>query len=187
MTARKRWTVALGAAAAGAGLVLGSHVSATAQPSQALSSQAVQVQQVTLRLASDPGQVANVSGASQEKGARVIQWPLSRTDNERWEPEAVSGGYYRFRAVHSGKCLNVKGGGNESDTDIIQYTCGNAANEQWKFVPRGIGYQIVARSSNKCLNVRGGVGKGNPLIQYTCTANGAPNDVWLPVWETVTG
>lgn len=187
MTARKRWTATLGAAVAGAGLMLGSHASAAAQPAQALSSQAVQVQRVTLRLASDPGQVANVSGASQENGGRVIQWPLSHTNNERWKPEAVSGGYYRFRAVHSGKCLNVEGGGTADDTRIIQYTCGTADNEQWKFVSKGIGYQIVARSSNKCLNVRGGVGRGNALIQYTCTANGAPNDVWLPVWETVAG
>jgi hypothetical protein len=41
----------------------------------------------------------------------------------------------------------------------------------------------VTALSGKCLNVRGGVGQGNQLIQYACVTGGAPNDVWLPVWE----
>lgn len=145
--------------------------------------EAATVNQITLRLASDAGQVANVRGAAQGDDIPVIQYPWTGNTNERWEVEPTSAGYYRLKAVHSGKCLNVRGGGNEDDARIIQYTCGNAANEQWKFVPKGIGYQVVARGSGKCLNVRGGVGANNPLIQYTCTANGADNDVWLPVWE----
>ncbi|MEU5164492.1 RICIN domain-containing protein [Streptomyces sp. NPDC020875] len=146
---------------------------------------ATTVQQVTLRLSSDPGQVANVKGASTANGAEVIQWPWSGAANERWEPEPADWGYHRFRSVHSGLCLNVEGGGNENGARVIQWTCGTADNEQWRFVAKGRGYQIVARSSGKCLNVAGGVGQGRQLIQYTCTANGAANDVWLPVWEQV--
>ncbi|WP_254407271.1 RICIN domain-containing protein [Streptomyces sp. GMY02] len=148
------------------------------------SARAVRVEQVTIRLASDPGQVANVRGNSSQNGAAIIQWPLSRAANERWRPESTGGGYYRFRSVSSGKCINVRGGGSADGTAVIQYTCGTAANEQWRMVPKGKGYQLVARSSGKCLNVRGGVGRGNPLIQYRCTAAGAANDVWLLSWET---
>ncbi|MGD3112142.1 RICIN domain-containing protein [Streptomyces sp. YGL11-2] len=50
----------------------------------------------------------------------------------------------------------------------------------WRLAPKGIGYQIIAESIGKCLTIKGGVGKGNQLIQYSCT-NGAANDVWLPV------
>ncbi|MGY0232682.1 RICIN domain-containing protein [Longispora urticae] len=167
----------------GAGLMAGWATPAGATSPGGPVTEAVQVQQVTLRLASDPGQVANVSGASVDNGAAVIQWPLSNAGNERWEAESTLDGYYRFKAVHSGKCLNVQGGGTQDGTAVIQYTCGNAANELWKLVPKGIGYQVVGKESGKCLNVRGGVGRGNPLIQYTCVAGGAPNDVWLPVWE----
>lgn len=145
--------------------------------------QATQINRITLRLASNPGQVANVRGASTESGAQIIQWPLSNTTNELWEPESTLDGYYRFTAVNSGLCMNVRGGGTEDGAQIIQYACGSSANELWKFVQKGIGYQIVAKSSGKCLNVRGGVGQGNELIQYTCTADGAANDVWLAVWE----
>lgn len=93
----------LGAAVIGAGLVFGALGAAPAADA------AARVRTVTLRLASHPGQVANVAGGSTENLAHVIQWPLSHTDNERWEPEPVSGGYFRLRSVESGKCLNVQG------------------------------------------------------------------------------
>ena len=182
MKTSKRWTVGLGAVVIGAGL-LSCLSTADASGSGGVTPRAIVAQQFSLRLASDPGQLANVRGASTQDGAPVIQYPWSGTANERWEANSALGGYYQFEAVHSGKCLNVSGGGTANDTQIIQYTCGSADNELWKFVPKGIGYQIVAKSSGKCLNVRGGVGVGNNLIQYDCTAQGVPNDVWLPVWE----
>lgn len=145
--------------------------------------EATQINRLTIRVASNPDQVVNVAGDSKENGAQLIQYPLSNTLNELWEPEASLDGYYRFKSVSSGKCINVAGGGNDDGTPVIQYTCGIAANELWRFVQKGIGYQLQVKSSGKCLNVKGGVGSGNQLIQYTCTANGVPNDVWLPTWE----
>jgi hypothetical protein len=146
---------------------------------------AVTLQVLSLRLASDPGQLANVQGASLADGAAVIQYPWSGTPNERWLVTGDNDGYFRFASLNSNKCLNVQGGGTASGTPVIQYTCTNdgAANERWKFVPAGIGYQIVSKASGLCLNVRGGVGVGNPLIQYTCTPGGGANDTWLPDWE----
>jgi hypothetical protein len=178
----RRGAVALTAGAALALSLPGAAVSAEG-PS---ASRAVTAQQLTLRLASNAGQVANVSGGSQENGGAVIQWPVTRGANERWEPEALGGGWYRFRAVHSGKCLNVRGGGTADGTQVIQYTCGTDANEAWRFEPKATGYQLVVASSGKCLNVEGGVGQGRNLIQYTCSASGAANDVWVPAWEPVT-
>jgi len=178
----QRWAMGAGAVAVCVGLAAGG-VSPAAASSTAVKPRAIVAQQLTLRLASDPGQVANVRGASTQDGAEIIQYPLSRTTNERWEADSALGGYYRFKAVNSGKCLNVRGGGNANGTDVIQYTCGNSDNELWRFVPKGIGYQIVVKSSGKCLNVAGGVGVGRRLIQYDCTSGGAANDVWLPVWE----
>lgn len=183
MRITKRWAMGAGAVATGAGLLAGGIGPAVANASNSPAPRAVVAQQFTLRLADHPGQVANVKGAETRDGTPVIQYPLSDRSNERWESDAVGGGYYRFRSVSSDKCLNVAGGGNEDGARVIIYTCGNAANELWRFVRKGIGYQIVAKSSGKCLNVAGGVGVGNDLIQYTCTAAGVPNDVWLPVWE----
>ncbi|MFJ6215486.1 RICIN domain-containing protein [Streptomyces sp. NPDC092296] len=67
---------------------------------------------------------------------------------------------------------------------VINHTCSETAlNAQWKLVPKGTGYQLVVRSTGKCLNVKDGVGSGRPLVQYTCSPNGAADDVWLVVWE----
>ncbi|MFB8351806.1 RICIN domain-containing protein [Streptomyces niveus] len=191
MKSNKRWAAGLGAVVVSAGLMSGSFSPAVADDSVAASTRAstdaaprsIVAQQFTLRLAADPRQVANVRGAGTDNGVPVIQYPWSGTANERWEADSALGGYYRFKSVNSDKCLNVAGSGTANGTQVIQYTCGNADNELWRFVPKGIGYQIVVKSSNKCLNVAGGLGVGNNLIQYDCTAQGAPNDVWLPVWE----
>ncbi|MFE4954664.1 RICIN domain-containing protein [Streptomyces sp. NPDC056653] len=180
----KRWAVGLGAVAVSTGLMSGSFSPAVASDSAGAAPRSVVAKQLTLRLAGNPGQVANVWGAGQGNGVPVIQYPWAGTANERWEANAVAGAYYRFKSVSSGKCLNVNGGGTANGTKVIQYTCGgNADNALWRLVPKGIGYQIVVKSSNKCLNVAGGVGAGRPLVQYDCTAQGATNDVWLPVWE----
>ncbi|MFI6058118.1 RICIN domain-containing protein [Streptomyces sp. NPDC051286] len=179
----KRWAVGLGAVAISGALMSGSFSPAVASDSAGAAPRSVVAKQLTLRLAAAPGQLANVRGAALGNGVPIIQYPWTDAPNERWEANAVRGAYYRFRSVSSGKCLNVNGGGNANGAQIIQYTCGNADNELWRLVPKGIGYQIVAKSSNKCLNVAGGVGAGRPLIQYDCTAEGATNDVWLPVWE----
>ena len=159
------------------------HTAATASPPTGADARAVQVERLTIRLASNPGLVANVAGAATDNDANVILWWWSGLANERWDAESTLDGYYRFKSVNSGKCLNVAGGGSADDVPVIQYTCRSEPNELWKFVPVGTGYHIVSKSSNKCLNVRGGVGVGWRLIQNTCVAGGATNDVWLPVWE----
>lgn len=183
MDTYKRMAVGLAAAAVGTGLLAGSVSPAAANDSAGAAPQAIVAQQFTLRLASNPDQLANVRGAALGNGVPIIQYPWSGTTNERWEADSALGGYYRFRSISSGKCINVEGSGNANGTPVIQYTCGSSDNELWRFVPKGIGYQIVVKSSGKCLNVAGGVGVGFPLIQYTCVPQGAPNDVWLPVWE----
>lgn len=185
MVRGSRRVAGVGVVALAGALALGTLGPAAANPEGAAAERAVAVavQKVSLRLASAPGQVADVSGQSQADEAEVIQWEFARSANQYWEPEATSDGFYRLKAVHSGKCLNVKGDSHEDEALIIQWPCGDAANEQWEFVPKGIGFQLVARSSGKCLNVSGGVGQGRNLIQYSCSAEGADNDVWLPVSE----
>lgn len=187
MKMRKQWAVGAAVVAMSTGLVAGS-AGASDSADEAVAAPASQArsivaQQFTLRLASDAKQVANVRGAGTADGVPIIQYPWSGATNERWELDSALGGYYRLKAVNSGKCMNVQGGGNANGTQVIQYTCGSSDNELWKFVPAGTGYQVVAKSSGKCLNVQGGVGPGNNLIQYDCVSGGAANDVWLPVWE----
>lgn len=179
---RTGWLAAAAAVmlALGTALLDGSTAPATAAPA---STQAVQAQEVSLRVGIAADQVADVANAAPMDGAKVIQYAWSAAANQRWQPEASLDGFYRFKNVNSGKCLNVAGASVADNAPIVQYSCGAAPNELWKLTPKAIGYQIVSKNSGKCLNVAGGVGSGHSLIQFTCSAPGAYNDVWLISWE----
>jgi hypothetical protein len=169
------------------GAVVLAGASAQAAPEQPPSVRGIEARQATMRLASTPNQVVDIANASQDNGAKAIQWDLSGAPNQMWETEAALDGYYRFKSGNSGKCLNVQGASGADGAAIVQYTCGGAPNELWKPVRRAIGYQLVSKNTGKCLAVGGGVGTGHNLVQNTCSP-GAANDVWLLVWEPpVTG
>lgn len=179
-----RRAVTLAAVAAGAAAL-------AVLPAQAATdwpaARAAEVPEATLRLAAAPDQVADIANASKDNGAPAVQWGLTGAANQRWKVESSLDGFYRFTSVNSGKCLNVQNASGADGAAVIQYTCGTAPNELWKPVRKVIGYQLVNKNSGKCLNVKGGLGQGNPLVQYTCSANGAPNEVWLAVWEPPVG
>ena len=54
-------------------------------------------------------QVWDVSGVSTAEGAKVHLWSYGNAANQQWLPESLGGGYWRFRARHSGRCLDVSG------------------------------------------------------------------------------
>src|SRR5262249_7094802 len=56
------------------------------------------------------GKCLDVSGASTEDGAAVIQWRCDGSANQQWRPELVASGAVRLVARHSGKALDVSGG-----------------------------------------------------------------------------
>ncbi|WP_166385920.1 RICIN domain-containing protein [Catellatospora methionotrophica] len=138
---------------------------------------------VTLRLNTDPQQVAVVGGASTANGARLIQWPVQDQPHYKWKPRVYQAGAYAFENVNSGLCMNVAGGGSANGAAIVQFTCGSFANSQWTFNAKGSGYQLVGVQGGSCVNVSGGTGAGNWIIQFACQPLGAPNDTWLAVWE----
>ncbi|GGX43956.1 RICIN domain-containing protein [Streptomyces chryseus] len=70
--------------------------------------------------------------------------------------------------------------------ETAQWPWSGTTNERWEPEAAGVGYyRFKSVGSGKCLNVKGGgVADCTQVIQYTCVTDGAPNDVWLPVWET---
>lgn len=185
MSVRNVWLVGLGMSAAVAALVA---VPAASPAGAAMSEQAAppQLQQLTLRLAHNAGQLAEVQGGSVDNGAEIIQTSVSFSRSARWTAEDVGGGYVRLSNVNSGKCLEVRDANTEDDALVNQWTCYTGQHQQWRFVAKGIGYQLVARHSGKCLNVQYGMGEGNRLVQWPCSSQGWNNDLWLPAWEPTT-
>ncbi|MFE0420875.1 RICIN domain-containing protein [Streptomyces sp. NPDC058953] len=185
MSVRNTWLAGFGMSAAVAALVA---VPAASPAGAAMSEQAAppQLRQLSLRLAHNAGQLAEVQGASVDNGAGIVQAAASFSGSARWTAEDMGGGYVRFANVNSGKCLEVKFGDTADDAEVDQWTCDTGNHQQWRFVAKGIGYQLVARHSGKCLNVGSGVGEGNRLVQWPCSSQGWDNDLWLPAWEPAT-
>lgn len=136
---------------------------------------------VSLRVAANVGQEANVQGGSVADGTPLIQWALESAPNSAWNLVPTDSGYYVIQGVQSRKCVDVQGASTGDGARVIIWPCHGGDNQQWRFAQSGNGYLLIARHSQKCLNVAGGLGQGRVLIQWPCV--GLANDVWLPVGE----
>jgi hypothetical protein len=120
----------------------------------------------------------DVSGASTENGAALIQWQCHGDDNQVWSIEPASDGYSRVVSRRSGKCLDVSDESTRDGASVLQWQCHGGANQQWRVEPNGDGYRLVARHSGKCLDVPGwATDDGTSLTQWQCT--GGANQTWL--------
>jgi hypothetical protein len=84
----------------------------------------------------------DVTGFSQQDGARVIQFPCHFGTNQRWRSERMGRGVI-IRSVNSGKCLDAANGEfpfpPRSGAPLQQFTCisrasdANAVNQIFRF------------------------------------------------------
>ena len=85
-------------------------------------------------IAQHSGKCLDVSGASPDDRAEIIQWQCHGGENQQWRVEAVTGGY-QLVARHSGKCLDVRGESTNDGGSIIQWSCHSGANQTWLLRP----------------------------------------------------
>ena len=125
------------------------------------------------------GQCLDVSGASTDAAASVIQWTCHGGPNQQWRLEPAGGGAFRIIARHSGQVLDVYGGFVDDVTPIIQWPVHGGDNQVWTLEPASDGYmRIVARHSGKALDVEfASADDGARVIQYT--PHGGANQQWL--------
>lgn len=121
------------------------------------------------------GKCLDVEWASDDDGARLIQWGCHGGDNQRFRVTELDGGYHQITARHSGKCLDVTGASAADGAQIIQYGCHGGPNQQFLLIPKTEGnYTLIARNSGKCLDIAGASQDLRaPLIQWGC--HGGPN------------
>ncbi|WP_328971941.1 RICIN domain-containing protein [Streptomyces sp. NBC_00239] len=157
----------VGLAAAISGAVLGNLLWASGPAGAAVEAKATY-----LRLESvSSGKCLNVTGASWDNGAQVIQWDCGDTPNNNWSFEKLPSGWYQIRAQHSGKCLDVEGAVWGNGAPVIQWDCKKSTNQSWKIINRAEdgSYMLQARHSGRCLNVEG-ASQDNlaRIIQWDC-------------------
>jgi hypothetical protein len=96
------------------------------------------------RITTSSALAVDVSGASQDWGAPVIDWYVNGHSNQSWELVSVGNTPNEFQIVNenSGLCLaiNAASTGLYDGASIIQFKClGNAPTEQWIFQPHYLG------------------------------------------------
>jgi uncharacterized repeat protein (TIGR03803 family) len=125
------------------------------------------------------GQCLDVSGASTDAAASVIQWTCHGGSNQQWRLEPAGGGAFRIIARHSGQALDVFGALLDDVTPIIQWPVHGGDNQVWTLEPAPDGYmRIVARHSGKAMDVEfASADDGARVIQYT--PHGGANQQWL--------
>ena len=98
-------------------------------------------------------------------------------NQQQWQFQLNSEGYYEVKSRLSGKNLDVSGKSTADGGAIVQWTDNNGANQQWR-VTISNGYAtLISRLSGKALEVQGAsTADGANIVQYT-SWNGA-NQQW---------
>ena len=66
------------------------------------------------------GRCLDIAHASEENGARIIQYSIHGGENQKWLLQPAGNGYYHIVSSHSGKCIDIAHGREEDGMHIIQ-------------------------------------------------------------------
>jgi alpha-galactosidase len=124
------------------------------------------------------GLLLDVSGASTNDSAPVIQYANNGQANQQWSFVDAGNGYCRIVNRNSGKLLNISGATMTQGTQLIQYSDDGNSNSQWSLTAVGGGYyNIVSRYDGQDIDVQGASTASNtPIIQWP--NNGGANQQW---------
>ncbi|MHA4772975.1 ThuA domain-containing protein [Streptomyces sp. MSC1_001] len=125
------------------------------------------------------GKLADVSSASLNDGAGVVQWPSTGGAHQRWTLRNAGEGAFTVLAGHSGKCLTVPANRTNINGALVeQAACSGGDNQKWVLEPvKTDVYRLLSVAGNKCLDVPGAdTTSGRRLAQYSCGAG--TNQQW---------
>lgn len=134
---------------------------------------------LTVRLApaSNPFLFVDVSGASAQPGAAIIQWPYNGGQNQVWTLRPA-GTDYEIVNKGSGQCITTDGVAGHW---LYQAVCNGSAGQQWatSITPGNlVGYTIRNPASNLYMDIEGGSGSQGAHLD-AWYRNGAPNQYFL--------
>ncbi|MBC7485258.1 MAG: RICIN domain-containing protein [Cytophagaceae bacterium] len=95
-------------------------------------------------------------GATQD-GARMQQWNVAGTDNQKFKFEHLGDGAYKVTAVHSGKVLDIDGIKKDDGAYAQQWGYAGSYNQQFIVVGTDLSgcYKLIAKHSGKVVEVTG--------------------------------
>lgn len=115
------------------------------------------------------------TGGSAALGVQLEIENCTGTANQRWRPESMGSGFFRWRNELNGLCMDVNGGSLSAGAAVIQWTCGTQTNQQWTVSDISDGSdRMTARHSGLVLDVTGqGTAAGTKIEQWF--SNGGSN------------
>jgi DNA-binding beta-propeller fold protein YncE len=122
------------------------------------------------------GLCADISGNSTADGANANTFTCNGGNNQKFDFQPTSSGYFRIVPRHSYKCgLDVSTNNSTEGANIHQWSCGVNPNNNQQWIPvftNGGYFELRARHSNMCAGIDG---TGN-IVQQACT--GATGQQW---------
>ncbi|MDR0501010.1 MAG: RICIN domain-containing protein [Coriobacteriales bacterium] len=124
----------------------------------------------------------NVSGSSLVKGADLLLWDYSGSDNQRYSfTYNAKTGYYVITVFGSGMALDVAAESFSNGAKIIQWPWQGGFNQQWAVVDTGEGdgaYYIASANSGSVLDAAGeSIANGTAINQWIF--HGGNNQRWV--------
>jgi hypothetical protein len=131
------------------------------------------------------GRCLSVSGASEDRGANIVQGAMAADAGaaERWRAVRSGDHYYKLVNVNSGKVLAVPEDSRRSGTQMIQWHDAPFEGREWKFVKVGNHYAIKSKVSGLALDVSdASTEKGASVIQWPLGKGDNANQIWFVQW-----
>ncbi|MBC7569065.1 MAG: RICIN domain-containing protein [Spirosoma sp.] len=101
--------------------------------------------------------VLDVSFASKEEEAKLIQHRRHSGENQQFEFTPLEDGSYTISNCWSQKVLSVKGSSSEPQAGIVQQTWADQHHQRWTLVGQpGGSYKFVNKLSGKTIDIQGG-------------------------------
>jgi hypothetical protein len=146
----------------------------TAAPPHRVADQGQSSTRFKIQVANNPSLVLDISGGSNDDGAKLIIWGPNGGDNQKFEVTNDT-----VLCVKSQKVLDCSGG-LKKGRSIIQFTYHGRANQQWVYDQTT--QVIKSKSQNLVLDVKGGnLTAGTEVIAWP--PNNGANQKWdlIPV------
>src|SRR5262249_15400465 len=107
-------------------------------------------------------------GGSNASNVQLEIETCTGTANQRWRPQSMGGGLFRWRNELNGLCIDVSGAQPTDGAAVIQSACGTQVNQQWPVTDVTGGPEpLTARHSGKLLDVNArGTAPGTVLEQF---------------------
>lgn len=119
-------------------------------------------------------------GGSSALGTRLEIENCTGTANQRWRPESMGSGFFRWRNELNGLCIDVSGGSLSAGAAVIQWTCGSQTNQQWLAGDITDGSdRMTVRHSGMVLDVTGAVTTAGTLLEQWFSNGGSNQHFFL--------